>query len=175
MLCFDDQCFVFIWPTGWLKDIPRTSDYMLPCYTSDKNNEMVEKPLFNFHRHMNKSSIYKGCSRGRNHMTIGFTTTYAISVYHHWSGKFKSCSSRAVLDTTLCDKVYQCITAGRWFSPGTPVSSNNKTYRYYIAEILLKVALKTITLYICKGKDKLLMNLVCTRFNLAKSQRGMLT
>ena len=36
---------------------------------------MVEKSLFNFHRHMNKSSIYKGCSRGRNHMTIGFTTT----------------------------------------------------------------------------------------------------
>ena len=142
MLCFDDLCFVFIWPTSWLKDIPRTSDYMTPCYTSDKNNKMVEKPLFNFHRHMNKSSICKGCSRVRHCMAVGFTTTYAI-----WSGKFKSCSSRAVLDTALCDKVCQCLTAGRWFSPGTPVSSNNKTYRYYIVEILLKVALKTITLY----------------------------
>jgi hypothetical protein len=48
---------------------------MPPCYTSDKNNEMVEKPLFNFHRHMNKSSIYKGCSRGRHCMAVGFTTT----------------------------------------------------------------------------------------------------
>ena len=54
--------------------IPRTSDYItLPCNTSDKNNKMVEKPLFNFHRHMNKSSIYKG--RGRNHMAVVFTTT----------------------------------------------------------------------------------------------------
>jgi hypothetical protein len=33
-----------------------------------------------------------------------------------------------------------------WFSPGTPVSSINKTDRHYIAEILLKVALNTITL-----------------------------
>jgi hypothetical protein len=33
---------------------------------------------------------------------------------------------------------------GRWFSPGTPVSSTNKTDCYDIAEILLKVALNTI-------------------------------
>jgi hypothetical protein len=46
-----------------------------------------------------------------------------------------------VLNTTLCDKVCQC----RWFSPVTPVSSNNKTDFYSMAEILLKVALKTIT------------------------------
>jgi hypothetical protein len=34
----------------------------------------------------------------------------------------------------------------RWFSPYTPVSSTNKTCRHDIAEILLKVALNTITL-----------------------------
>ena len=33
-----------------------------------------------------------------------------------------------------------------WFSPGTPVSSTNKTDRHNITEILLKVALNTITL-----------------------------
>ena len=33
--------------------------------------------------------------------------------------------------------------AGRWFSPGTPVSSTNKTDRHDIDEILLKVALNT--------------------------------
>jgi hypothetical protein len=33
---------------------------------------------------------------------------------------------------------------GRWFSPGTPVSSSNKTDRHDITEILLKVALSTI-------------------------------
>jgi hypothetical protein len=34
----------------------------------------------------------------------------------------------------------------KWFSPGTPVSSTNKTNHHNIAKILLKVALSTITL-----------------------------
>jgi len=34
--------------------------------------------------------------------------------------------------------------AGQWFSPGTLVSSTNKTDRHDIAEILLKVMLNTI-------------------------------
>ena len=34
-------------------------------------------------------------------------------------------SRRGVLDTTLCDKVYQWLTTGRWFSPGTSISSTN--------------------------------------------------
>ena len=45
-----------------------------------------------------------------------------------------------VLDTTLCDKVCQ------WLSSNIPVSSMNKTDRNDITEILLKVALNTITL-----------------------------
>jgi hypothetical protein len=40
-------------------------------------------------------------------------------------------------------KVYQLLAHGRWFSPGTPVSSTTKTGRHDIAEILLKVALNT--------------------------------
>ena len=39
--------------------------------------------------------------------------------------------------TTVSDKAYQLLAHGRWFSPGTPVSSTN------IAEILLKVSLNT--------------------------------
>ena len=50
-----------------------------------------------------------------------------------------------VLDTTLCDKVCQRLAAGQWFSPGTPVSSINKTDSHDITEILLKVALNSIT------------------------------
>ena len=38
------------------------------------------------------------------------------------------------------------IAADRWFSLGTPVSSTNNTNRIDITEILLKVALNTITL-----------------------------
>jgi hypothetical protein len=36
------------------------------------------------------------------------------------------------------------LATGRWFSPGTPVSSTNKTDHPDIAEILLKVAFNTI-------------------------------
>ena len=53
---------------------------------------------------------------------------------------------RGVLHTTLYDKVCQWFPAGRWFSPGTLVSSTNTTYRQEITEILLKVALNTIAL-----------------------------
>jgi hypothetical protein len=49
------------------------------------------------------------------------------------------------LDTTLCDKVCQLLSTGQWFSPGTPVSSTNKTDNQDITEILLKVALSTLT------------------------------
>jgi hypothetical protein len=46
---------------------------------------------------------------------------------------------------TLCDKFCRRLaTTGRWFSPGTSVSSTNKTDRHEITEILLKVALSII-------------------------------
>jgi len=44
----------------------------------------------------------------------------------------------------LCDIVCQWLATGQWFSPGSPVSSTNKTDRHYITEMLLKVALNTI-------------------------------
>jgi hypothetical protein len=52
---------------------------------------------------------------------------------------------RYVLDTTSREKVCQWLAAGRWFSPGTAVSSTNKTDHHDITEILLKVTLNTIT------------------------------
>jgi len=51
-----------------------------------------------------------------------------------------------VLDTSIWDKVCQWLAAGRWFSPGIPISSTNKTDRHNITEILLKVELNTINL-----------------------------
>ena len=44
----------------------------------------------------------------------------------------------------LCDKVYQWLATGRWFSSGPPVSSTNKADLHDITDILLKVALNTI-------------------------------
>ena len=56
-----------------------------------------------------------------------------------------------VLDTTLCDKVCQWLATGRWFSPGTPVPSTNKSDCHDTAEILLKAELSTIN----KGNNKI--------------------
>jgi hypothetical protein len=42
--------------------------------------------------------------------------------------------------TTLWDKVCQWLATGRWFSPGTPFFSTNKTDHHVITVILLKVA-----------------------------------
>jgi hypothetical protein len=63
------------------------------------------------------SYIYRGCHRGRDRMVVGFTTTCAISAYHHYSCEIEPCLWRGVLDTTLCDKVCQWLATGRWFSP----------------------------------------------------------
>ena len=51
---------------------------------------------------------------------------------------------QGVLDATLYDKVCQWLATGPWFSPGTSVSSTNKTDRHDITEILWKVTLNTI-------------------------------
>ena len=66
-------------------------------------------------------------------MLVGFTTTCAISFYHHQSCDFESCSWAGVhvLNTTLCDKVCQCFS---------PFSSSNKTDHHDIAEISLTLA-----------------------------------
>jgi hypothetical protein len=78
--------------------------------------------------HIALRKAHKWCRgrRVRYRMVVGFTTTYAISTYHHKRCEFESCTWQGVLDTTLCDKV--C----RWISLGTAVSSTNKTARHDI-------------------------------------------
>jgi hypothetical protein len=51
---------------------------------------------------------------------------------------------RGVPDTALCDKVCQGLANGQWFSPGTPISTTNKTDCHEITEIFKKVVLNTI-------------------------------
>jgi hypothetical protein len=48
-----------------------------------------------------------GGRHAHDRMVVGFTTTYAITAYHHPSCEFELRSMRGVLDTTLCDKVCQ--------------------------------------------------------------------
>jgi hypothetical protein len=85
-----------------------------------------------------------GCSR--DCMVHGFTTKKAISANHHWNCEFESGSWRDVLETTLCDNVVSDLRHVSGFFPCVPVSSTNKTDHHDITEILLKVALNTITL-----------------------------
>ena len=59
---------------------------------------------------------------------------------------FESRSLGGVLDTTLYHQFCQRLSACRWFIPGTPVSSTNKTDRHDKTEILLNVALNTTNL-----------------------------
>jgi hypothetical protein len=50
--------------------------------------------------------------------------------------------------TTLCDKVCQWLATDRWFSPGPPISSTNKTDCHDITKILLKMALHHQATYV---------------------------
>ena len=85
---------------------------------------------------------------------LSWTRSYGSWIYEYLCNQFLSPLTlrvripfrRGVLDTSLCDKFCQWLATGRWFSPGTPVSSTNKTDHHNINEILLKVALNTISI-----------------------------
>ena len=85
-------------------------------------------------------TLLTGGRRDRDLMIVEFTTTYEINAINT-----NVMISNRVLDITLCVNLFHWLVAGRWFSPGTPVSTN-KTDRYDISEKLLKVALSTITI-----------------------------
>ena len=70
---------------------------------------------------------------------------------------------RLVLDTTLCDKVCQWLVTGRRFSQRIQVSSTNKTDSHYITEILLKVALSTISLNLTLRNIHIEVGQLCVR------------
>ena len=86
------------------------------------------------------------------HMVVGFTTTCAITT------KAASLNpARASVNSIQkkCDQVCQCLVADQWFSPGTPVSSTNKTDCLDVTEILLKVAVSILTLTLVQNKAQL--------------------
>ena len=84
-------------------------------------------------------------SRG-NSMVVGFTTTYVISSYHHQCCEFESRSWRGHLDKTLREKFVSDLLHFGGFLRVLPVSSINTTDSNNITDILVKVALSTITI-----------------------------
>jgi hypothetical protein len=80
----------------------------------------------------------------RNKISFRVFVYFTFCLYGCWflhPGRVFAAISRLTSVSWLCLP----LAAGRWFSPGTPVSSTNKTDRHYITEILLKVTLNTIT------------------------------
>jgi len=77
-------------------------------------------------------------------MVVGFSTTCRAVPITTKVVSSNPAQGEVLLDTTLCDKVRQLLATCQWFSPGTPVSSTNKTDRHDITDILLKVPLNTI-------------------------------
>ena len=73
--------------------------------------------------------------------------------------------------TILCDKVCQWLAAGRWFSPGPPVSSTNKIDHHDVTEKLLKVALTTIKPNQTKTNRIKMMNININWHFISKSHR----
>jgi hypothetical protein len=83
------------------------------------------------------SPVFSGVRVARS---VDACVVFCISLFAHFSFSLYSCLflndgvelwvriplRRAVLDTTLCDKVCQWLTASRWISLGTPVSSTKK-------------------------------------------------
>ena len=83
------------------------------------------------------------CSCISNYHTI-MTTTTPIT-WHFGHLKENICIYIFFFLSDFCDKICQWLATGQWFLRGTPVSSTNKTDHCDIIEILLKVALSTIT------------------------------
>ena len=89
--------------------------------------------------------LFRG-HRGRDCMVVGITTTSTCVIRvptttkvvssNPTQGEVYSIQHYAINFISDCDR--------SWFSLCTPVSSTNKSDRYNMAEILLKVALNTI-------------------------------
>ena len=106
-------------------------------------NRMTIFELYLLHVHI----ILPGAVFGRDRMVVGFTTTNVPVQSVPITTKVVSSNpvhGDCLLDTTLCDKICQWLATGRWFCPGTSVSSTNKTDRNDITEILLKVTINII-------------------------------
>ena len=84
-------------------------------------------------------------------MLVWFTTNYLCN---QWLSPLKLWvriqRRRGELNTTFCDKVCQWHAGSRWFSLDIPAFSTTKTDHHRVTEILLKVALSTITSLIVK-------------------------
>jgi hypothetical protein len=58
--------------------------------------------------------------KGDDRMVVGFTTTYAISAYHHWCCEFEFLSGKGVQHYVIM--FVSDLRQVQWFSLGPPIS-----------------------------------------------------
>ena len=120
------------WRCFWIVHSRLTFRFSLTCiYRPNKRDGRdyyywwVYKPSIN--RNQNHLSVYythgnqKGSSWSWSCGSYIYNYLYSPRV-SHLSWDLESRSWRCVLNTALCDDVYQLLAAGRWYSPGIPVS-----------------------------------------------------
>ena len=81
---------------------------------------------------------------GRHRMVVGFTTTCAISAYHHWCCEFEPCSDEVYSIRHYVIKFVSDLQQVSGFLRVLGFPPPIKLTRHNITEILLKVALNTI-------------------------------
>ena len=87
---------------------------------------------------------------GGDRMAVAFTTSFAISVYHHWSCEFKSHSGEVYSIQHYVIKFVSELRQVSGFFWALQFPPPTKTDRNDITEILLKVVLNTTTLILLK-------------------------
>jgi hypothetical protein len=129
-------CGLFRYPTPrHISRVGQVRDVILILMTSHRN-------LWHSSNHFTQ----RGCGCGRDPMVVGFTTTFAISVYHQWNCKFESRYGEAYSIQHYVINFCQWLATGQCFSPGTPVSMTNKTDCHDITGIMLKGELNALAL-----------------------------
>ena len=124
---------------------------------------LVQQELFTLPKHPSSSSVISGVRRAQYWtfcesllvslslfflycLMFGFIFPFGILKRFDDIFKYTLANTLIVLATELhISTLSKWLVAGRRFSPGTAVSSTNKTYLHNITEIFLKVALSTIT------------------------------
>ena len=101
--------------------------------------------------------------RGRDRMVVSFTTTYSISAYHHLFVRPNPAHGDVYSIQHYVIQFVRDIRQIGGFLRVLPFSTSNKTDCHYLAEILAKVALNTITLSLC-----VCVNLEIARYNFDK-------
>jgi hypothetical protein len=118
------QCLFIAWITG--------------IFLEGVKNKNLIKIFYDFPWSYIFLSMARRGRRGRDRMVIRFTST----IYNYLCNrcleplKLRVRSWRGVLDTTLCNKVYQWLATSRWFFPGKWQDEISKEKHYVTCYLL---------------------------------------